>query len=245
MAIVTVTTVLPIGGTGTYTIVDTTAAAIAAQTLALEKLFGPLGVTGVNAGGLTSQAARTANNTRDLLDRMDTLTGKFNEITSAIAKLNKGQDQMLEAMAAAHLLATDTKVIQTMTFAATVDNNKFQQKATNAALREAGKPEIKVEPEDLKAETLKMVETVSTINAQVSATSLVLDTISSYASKGLTLAQGWIAQSEVGKFFKDYFAVAKIQVQLLWAEEKLAIELRAKQKDIIDARLSPTTAKVV
>jgi len=241
MSVTVVTSVLPIGGTGTYTITDTTGAAIALQTLELEKLFGPAGVTGANAGGLTSQAAATAVNTLALNNKIDTLIGKFNEVTTAIGNINKGQEDILTALANAHLTAVKTQVIQTMSFAAQVDHNKFQQKATNSALRDAGKPEIKVEPEELKADTLKMVQTVSTINAQVSATSLVIDTVTSYVSQGLTIAQGWIAQSEFGKFVKNYFQRAKIQVQLLWADEKTALALKTKQTALINARLSPAT----
>ena len=243
MSIITVT--IPSPG-GTATMADSTALAIAAQTttngILMEKLLGS-GAIELSKGGLVAQAARTAGNTQALADKMDTLIGKFNEVTTAVSKINKGQEDILTALANAHLTAVETKVIQTMSFAAQVDNNKFQQKATNAALKEAGKPEIKVEPDELVAETLKMVQTVGTINTQVSATSLVLDTVTSYLSKGLTLAQSWVAQSAFGKFVTDYYAIAKIQVQLLWADEKTAIVLKKQQLDIENSRLSPLTTK--
>jgi hypothetical protein len=236
MAIVTVTTVLPIGGTGTYTIVDTTAAAIGAQTLALEGLFGP---TAAATPGLTQIVSGQAKSIELMNEKLSKIADKFEDLSTAISSVNKGQADILTAMANMHYVAIETKTIQTLSLIAQVDNNKFQQLATNQALADAGKPPIKVEPADLEGETLKMVKTVGTLNSQVAATNIVQEYVVAGITKGFAISQQWIAQTAFGKFVTDYYAIGKLQTQLLYADEKTARKIRDEINAIYQRRANP------
>jgi len=236
MAIVTVTTVLPIGGTGTYTIVDTTAAAIAAQTLALEGLFGP---TAAATPGLTQIVSGQAKSIELMNEKLSKIADKFESLETAISSINKGQADMLTALANIHYVSIETKTIQTMAFIDQANNNQFQQKATNQALMEAGKPPIVVEPEEFEASTKKSVVAIGTINAQVAGTNIVQEYVTGALTKGFAISQQWIAQTAFGKFVTDYYAIGKLQTQLLYADEKTARKIKDEINAIYQRRANP------
>jgi hypothetical protein len=236
MSVTVVTSVLPIGGTGTYTITDTTGAAILAQTGVLEKLFG---TTAAATPGLTQIVSGQAKSIADINEKLSTIADKFESLETAISSINKGQADMLTALANIHYVAIETKTIQTLAFIDQADNNQFQQKATNQALTDAGKPPIKVEPAELEASTKKTILAVGTINSQVAATNIVQEYVVAGITKGFAISQQWIAQTAFGKFVTDYYAVGKLQAQLLYADEKAARKIRDQFNAIYQRRANP------
>jgi hypothetical protein len=239
MPVTVIQTVLPIGGTGTYTITDTTAAAIELQTLALGSLFGP---TAAATPGLTQIVSGQAESIKLINEKMSTLADKLEQLSTAVGGVNKSQADVLTALANMQFTLIETKTIQTMAFADQSYNNKFQQNATNQALADAGKPAIEVKPEEVAAATKRSIVTVGTINGQVAATNIVQEYVISAVTKGYAISQQWIAQTAFGKFVQDYYAVAKIQTQLLYADEKTARELKDQLNVIRARRTNPTAA---
>jgi hypothetical protein len=244
MPITTVTTVLPIGGTGTYTIVDTTAAAIEAQTIAnglmFEKYFGTT-ATKASASGLTAQAANTATNTKAMLKKFDNLTDKFEQLQGSVGSVSKGSGDVLTALANIQFTLLETKTIQTLAYADQMRNNKFQQKATNQALVDAGKPPIKVEPEEITASAKQALDDVASINAQVALVNIVQKYAIAGITEGYKISTQWIAQSSFGQWIEKYYKEAKLTVKGLFADEKIKRETETKVIESINTINSPVT----
>jgi hypothetical protein len=240
MSVIVVDAILPIGGTGTFTITDTTAAAIGFQTTELEKLFGS---AAVSAGGLTSIVSGQAKSIKDINDKLSTLIGKFSSLETAVVNINKGQADILTALANMHYVAIETKTIQTMAFIDQAENNQFQQKATNQALVDAGKPPIVVEPAEFEASTKKSVVAIGTLNAQVAGTNIVQDYVTGALTKGIAISQNWIAQTAVGKFVTDYYAIGKLKTQLIFADETAKLKIQDEINTIYARLTNPSAPK--
>jgi uncharacterized coiled-coil protein SlyX len=237
MSIIVVDAVLPIGGTGVFTITDTTAAAIALQTGALEKLFG---TTASLTGGLTGIVSGQAKSIENMDKKLSTLVDKFSSLETAVVNINKGQADILTALANMQFVLIETKTIQTMAFIDQADNNQFQQKATNQALVDAGKPPIKVEPAEFEASTKKTIVAIGTINSQVAATNIIQEYVTGALTKGFAISQQWIAQTAFGKFVTDYYAVGKLKTQLIYADEKAKLKIQDEINAIYQRRTNPT-----
>lgn len=237
MPITAISVVLPIGGTGTYTITDTTAVSIDLLTAELEKLFG---TTGATTPGLTQIVSGQAKSIELINEKLSKIADKFEGLSTAISGINKSQADVLTALANMHFVLIETKTVQTMSYVDQARNNKFQQNATNQALIDAGKPPIEVKQEEFLASTKQSLTDVGALNAQVAATNIIQEYVVSGITKGYAISQQWIAQTAFGKFVQDYFAIAKIQTQLLYADEKTARELNDQLNVIRQRRTNPT-----
>ena len=237
MPVTAIPVVLPIGGTGTYTITDTTAVSIDLLTLELEKLFG---TTSATTPGLTQIVSGQAKSIELINEKLSKIADKFEGLSTAISGINKSQADVLTALANMHFVLIETKTVQTMSYVDQARNNKFQQNATNQALIDAGKPPIEVKQEEFLASTKQSLTDVGALNAQVAATNIIQEYVVSGITKGYAISQQWIAQTAFGKFVQDYFAIAKIQTQLLYADEKTARELNDQLNVIRQRRTNPT-----
>jgi len=214
----------------------------AAFALELEKQFGATALIPGAGAGLTQIVSGQASSIAAIDKKLsDTLT-KIEDLIVALGRSNKATEDQLLAMAVEHYTQLEMKTLAVMAYADQVNNNKFQQLATNAALKDAGKDPIEVKPDDFEKQIQDNVVAVGTVNAQVGATNLVQEYVVAGITKGFLISQQWIAQTGFGKWVADYYAVGKIQAQLLYADDKAARVLR-DQLNIIEQRLkNPTTS---
>jgi hypothetical protein len=243
-----VTATVPPGGT---VLIDDTAdvaaitaltSGIALQTAMIEKQFGTLWPT-ASPGGLSAQAAITASNTGVMLSKFDDLKTQLEALTTAVGSVSNQQERVLTALANIQWNMTKSNTIQAMAYSDQVRNNKFQQKATNQALADAGKDPIVVKEDEFITAAKQSLTDTASVNAQVAATSVVQDFVTESLTKGIEISQQWILQSAFGKWIASYYAEAKIQTQLLYADEKTKRVLETQLASLKAARLSPATAK--
>ena len=222
---------------GAVTAIGLMTTAIAANTAALEQLFGP---TAAATPGLTAIVSGQAEHIRDISKGIGDLASKFEDLSTAINGVSKGNKDILTALANIQFTLLETKTIQTLAYADQSRNNQFQQKATNQALVDAGKPPIEVKQEEFVAATKQSLVDVGYLNAQVAATNIIQEYVVAGITKGYAISLEWIAQTSFGTFVQDYFAIAKIQTQLLYADDKTARALREQLAVIRARRTNPT-----
>jgi len=117
--------------------------------------------------------------------------------------------------------ASESVVTQQMAFADQQRNNKHQQLTTEAAQEQAGLKKTVVTPELTVATVQATIEEISVIKAQATAASLVSNGAASAFSYASTTALEWIAQSEIGKWFKSTYLDVKLYVEGLFVKEKV------------------------
>jgi hypothetical protein len=186
MSIITVT--IPFPG-GTATMADSTAVAITAQTLALitanEKLWGPPALAIPGSPACLMQVQAQALN--DMSSLMASMLESQKDIKNNIA---------LVQGAIAGMTGHVANGVTTMQIAATdqINNNKFSQNTTNAALKRADLPPTEVTPEDLLATTQKTITNVTEFKGQVYAAGLVEGALSTGIAWGVQQGQDLIVK---------------------------------------------------
>jgi hypothetical protein len=186
MSIITVT--IPFPG-GTATMADSTALAIAAQTLANEKLWGTLGlaipgspiaIMQVQAQSLNDIATLLAS----MMDQQKEMTASIDSIRTSLAGVSS------------HMAAGVTT--QQVALTEQIKNNKFTQQTTNAALERADLPPTKVLPADLVDSTTEIVKDVSMVKGQMYVAGLVEDSISKATTWTTTIVSDYVSETFIG-----------------------------------------------
>jgi len=241
MSIVTVT--IPFPG-GTATMADSTAVAIANQTLALiaadEKLWGPpaLAIPGspaclmqVQAQALNDMSSLMAS----LLDQQKEIKGNIALIQGAIAGLT---GHVANGVTTMQITATDQ-----------INNNKFSQNTTNDALKRADLPPTEVTPEDFFATTQKTITNVIEFKGQVYASGQVESALATGIAWGVQQGQdlilkGYIAAGgeKINSTFKKIFGIVTPPLKEIAAEKAAGVRAIQTLPKGPDAATTPTVS---
>lgn len=213
--------------------------AITANTAMMEKQFGSTAPT-LSPGGLTAIAASQSNQLKEIATLMQKQNDVLRDINVTLSKVAGQIETSTTGMANLQHNMTKMSTMQAMTFADQAKNNKFQQTATNAALVDAGKEPIVIKQPEFVATVKETLTDVGLVNAQVKLVNVIEEYITDSVSKGITISQQWILQTGFGKFISSYYAEAKLQAQVLYADDKVKEELRKAIKEIQDKRLNPS-----
>lgn len=184
MATETYTVTFPTGGTGTVTVIDTTANSI---DLSLGSL------AAFEAGSAANSLQKIADAITGVTDQQSINTGKITSIVDAIGSLES-------SLTTTNAILSQILATQQIALAETIEKNQFEQQATNAALKRNGLPEVKVETPNVAAQVQKAVSNSTVIAASAAASGAVTTAIAGTASyianvSGITTAfktaQGW------------------------------------------------------
>jgi hypothetical protein len=223
------------------TAISTLSTAISANTAMIEKQFGSAAAT-VSPGGITSIASDSADSLFAIYGAIVKQNDILRDINTTLGKLANQMETSTTGMANVQYGLTKMSTIQAMAFADQTRNNKFQQKATNAALVDAGKEPIVVKPDEFTVAAKQTLTDIGSVNLQVKGANLLEEYLTEGITKGLTISQQWIAESAFGQFITSYYAEAKIQAQLLYADDKTKEALEKSLKEIRRKRLNPNAA---
>jgi hypothetical protein len=207
--------------------------AVSANTLAINTTMGPLGaaMSGNVSASMASQSAMTASivqalgkieaNQRATIVSIDGIAAKIETNTLAIASLASSLKNI-------DIMATTIAADQ-------IRNNKFQQKVTNQALVDAGKP-----PVEIKADEMDQVLTQTLADMkQMSSVQIVYKTVdkaTEMLTEGAKWTLEWTARTEVGIFFTRKFAASQALIVGLWAPDKADQIIRDAEAKIVKLR---------
>lgn len=208
----------------------------------LEKLFGSAAST-ASPGGLVAAVTAGSATQAQLLEAMNAQTKAIDEMSLAIGKVAASIETITTAAANIQYTMNQQLVTSQIVASDQINNNKFQQQTTNAALARADLPETKVEPDDMKTSIATAVENVSVVQAQAAATSYITDSISKGATEGLRISTEWVASTAFAKWIKDEYAIRKLQAEALFADKTAKAKIEESIAKIRNARLMPTAAK--
>lgn len=217
------TTIVTQGGPGTWTITDDTSAAIIAQTLANERLWGSAGLA--IPGSPISMMQVQAQSLNDMASMMATMMENQKAMTANIQIIQT-------ALAGLTVHVANGVTTQQVAVADQIKNNKFSQQTTNAALERAELPPTVVTPGDLLTTIQSTVSDVTMLKAQTEAASLVETTL----TKGITwtIAQGtdlvskaWISAGGPELMKKIKAAFGFVESPIKKTEAELAAVARA------------------
>lgn len=213
-------TTITMTGPGTATLIDDAAAAIILQTLAQEKLWGtaglaipgsPICMMQVQAQALNDMASLMAS----MADQQKAMSEKITLIQGAIAGLT---GHIASGVTTAQIAATDQ-----------INNNKFNQTTTNAALERADLPPTKVTTGDLLATTQKTITDVTEFKGQIYAAGLVESSLSTGITWGVQQGQDLILKGymavggdKITAAFKKFFNISSTPAKALAAEAAAA-----------------------
>lgn len=210
------------------------ATAIKEQTALLEKNFGP------GAGQTPGCIAFTINsiNKQDelLVKSIGDVSKQLQTLNTNLASLAKQVDTITTGLGSMSVTASRQLATTQLMAANQISHTTFQQKTVNQALKEAGKEEVVVTPENFLDSAKTAVQDISTINAQTTSAAIVNNIITSTISESFLVVKNWAAGTAVGKFITDYMTVAKLQAKALFADDEAARVLRDQASAIIAAR---------
>lgn len=186
MSVITVTIPSP-GGTATMT--DTTAVAIAAQTLVLQQLWGAPGLK--IPGSPISMMQVQAQSINDMASMMASMMEQQKEMTASI-------DSIRTSLAGVSSHIASGVTTQQIALTEQIKNNKFTQQTTNDALKRADLPPTEVLPSDLVDSTKILIQDVSMVKGQTCVAGLVEDNISKAATWTTTIVSDYISESFIG-----------------------------------------------
>lgn len=228
------TTTVTMSGPGTTTIVEDTAAAVIAldATIKAQNLlyWSPTasqtpGTVPCILGGINSSLADLVVIMGNVNDQLIKLNEGMTNSTTASSKLSTGLASISGNIA-------QQTTIQKMQLADQLKNNEFQQKTTNQALADVGKPPTVVSPQDLASKAEAAIRDVTNINIQMKAAQLFEQTITDGFTYCWTTVYDW------------FFGLSAIQaVTSRWAEFKKEY-LTAKPLDVAAAKVQQTTAEM-
>jgi hypothetical protein len=218
MSIVTVTLSAP----GTATMADSTALAIAAQTLANEKLWGSAGL--LDPLSPISVMREQADALSDIANMLSAISKKQKDIEGALTSI---RGSVSNVSAGVHAGVTTAQIAVTDQ----INNNKFNQTTTNAALERADLPPTTVTAGDLSKTTQSTIQNVTEFKGQVYAANLVEEQISRAATWTSDIVGDIIKDSFIGSAAKSISTTVKGW----FAKEKLpevAVELKSQKRSV-------------
>lgn len=149
------------------------------------------------------------------------------DISTALGDLNKGAVESSSAIQKLQLgmasIATQTAkngVIAQMALTDQIKNNEFQQKTTNQALADAGKPPTVVTPANILTKIQATIQDLTTFNAEASISGFVVTSIQDGFTFSYNYVTEWISGTAVSQWFvstwtdiKKKFVTVKAEVQ--------------------------------
>lgn len=189
---------------------------------------------------LPSVAQASASNLGYIHSAIQAQTEQIVNLTVAVGKISNSLDILTKAAGTMAYTSIQSLNTQQLAYADQVKNNKFNQKTTNAALERANLPPTEVQPEEFKKEVADRVVDLGTIKAQNAAVDVIQSTVTEYTKAGFEMATKWVAESAFGKWVQDYYAEAKVQVQLLYADEKTKAKLEEQLRKMKEAKKMPS-----
>lgn len=214
------------------------AAAATAHALQLESLLGKTAVT-TSPGGITAATTRVASHLEAVLGALNEQTKAVNQLNMSVAKVAESIETLTTAAASIQFTMTKQLTTQQLAVSDQMNNNKFNQLTTNAALERAELPATEVKPTDMKTTIVSGIENIGVVNAQTTASSLLTQGVTEAATEGFAISQKLIAQSTFGKWVGKYYADAKIQAQLLFADAQQKQALLQAQEKVKAVKLTP------
>jgi hypothetical protein len=176
------------------------AAAIIAQTAANEKLWGspgllvptsPISILKKQADATSDMAAMLAS----ISGKQKDLEGSLTAIRGAISNVSAG----VHAGVTTHQIAVTDQI----------NNNKFNQTTTNAALKRSDLPPTVVTTGDLLTTTKETITNVTQFKGQIYAANLVEEQIRKAATWGTDIVNDVIKDSFIGSAAKDLQNIVK------------------------------------
>ena len=233
-------TTITMTGPGTATLIDDAAAAIILHTAAQEKLWGTagLGIPGspicmmqVQAQALNDMSTLMAS----MLDQQKDIKSNIALIQGAIAGLT---GHVASGVTTQQIAVTDQ-----------INNNKFNQTTTNAALERADLPPTEVTSGDLLETTQKTITDVTQFKGQIYAAGLVESSLSTGITWGVQQGQdlvlkGYMAVGgeKINDAFKKFFNISKPPLKEIAAEKAAATRSIQTIPKGPDAATTPTVS---
>jgi hypothetical protein len=238
MALTSITTAFPTGGSGTITITDTTAAAVdllTAQTLALTTAVSTtMGFAGSKTpGNVSSSMALQASMQANIVKALGAIEANQQTMITALHNISASIETNTKAVAAVASATSDIAIMATTATADQVRNNKFQQTVTNQALKDAGKPPVEIKDDELKevlTQTLTDMKSMSTVQFTYKAVDKAQEMLTNSAKWTLQ----WASETKVAKFFVDAYTSAKKSVLALFPKETANSAVRDNKATIVE-----------
>ena len=210
------------------TAITSLTSAIAANTVAINTTMGVIGAS--TPGNVANSTAITASKTADIVVALGKIEEMQRTIVVAIQGVQASIDTNTKAVAAIASATRDINIMAQTAVADQLKNNAFQQKVTNNALVEAGKPPVEVPAAEMKKIVSGTLEDMKNMSA-IQFTYKAVDQAGTMLVDSSKWALKWSAETKVGKFFVDTYAQGEIAVVGLFSKEKsdqLQRELDAK-----------------
>lgn len=218
--------------------INSLTAAVTANTAMLEKLFGSAAST-ASVNGITAAAINSAGGIKDIGASINGQTKAVQDLTTATTKISNSVEVLTRAAATIQYTMTQQLTTQQLMAADQIKNNQFQQVTTNAALQRANLPPTEVPRSAYLQQVTNAVQDISIVKAQTFATNLITESLTDAGTKGFTIAQAWVVESAFGKWVSSYYSEAKLQAQILFADDTAKITLREQLAEIRSRRLTP------
>lgn len=216
-------TTVVMSGPGTTTIVDDAAAAIILQNGL---------ITAQNATLVSMLAAQqaTASNLELCSKTLDAIHKRMMEANAQAVKSSGDFKTMLTGMANISNTLTAQATVQKMSYIDQQKNNQFQQATTNASLARGGHPPTVVPPVDIVTTVQATIQDVTMLNAQVKVTNIVTNTIEESIIGATETSAKWFAQTVVGSFLIEQYALLKAGVSYVFSSEFIEDSINAAKR---------------
>lgn len=240
MSVTTITTAFPAGGSGTITIVDTTAAAIIAQTAANELLWGPAAL--IIPGSPIAVMSATQGTLSNILEQLQSMDDRFKAIETQMSDMNGQMEKSRTGLASISTHMGQQATVQKLAYLDQTKHNEFQQQTTNASLADAGKPPTIVTPAAFVTKVQTTLQEITVIDAQTT----IITSITDYAGKAINTAYevsvAWAVQTEIGGWIAKQYLRAKTAINSLFTVEKAQEIVRKTNQTALNVKGgNPTT----
>ena len=201
------------------------------NTLAINTTMGTLGSK--TPGNVAASMARQTVMQANILKALNAIESNQQLTVAALNSVSASLETNTKALAS---IASGVQGIEIMALTATADqikNNKFQQKVTNQALVDAGKPPVEVPAEEMDqvlTQTLADMKQMTTIQFAYRAIDKATEMLTNSAKWTLQ----WSAETKVGKFFVDSYTSAKKAVLGLFGADNAKKEVREVKATIAE-----------
>lgn len=214
------------------TAISALSTAITANTVAINTTMGVIGSK--TPGNVSTSLARQTVMQANMLKALNKIEGNQQLTIAALNSISASMEANTKAIAA---VASSTQNIDIMATTATADqikNNRFQQKVTNQALVDAGKPPVTVPAEEMDqvlTQTLADMKQMTTIQFAYKAVEKAQEMLTNSAKWTLQ----WAAETKIGKVFVDAYTDAKKAVLGLFGKDNAEKEVREAKAIVAEA----------
>ena len=189
--------------------------AVNANTLMIEKLFGPAGSQ--TPGSLTACASGTVGELWFIHHQIVSLNENINNLNTALGDISKEVSTGNRGLANINTNLTKQLTTQQVALVDQMKNNQFQQTATNAALADAGKGPVTVPPTAWVEKVKTTVTEVGDIKAQIAVSGWVEGYLTETITEANIELTKWVAETEIGKGVIKLWGDLKLKVKTIFA----------------------------